>query len=187
MSAIVASAGSWDGGDWNHMLQQTFDELCRIARTHLRSHGWRWRKETFSLVNDAVIKSMKSEHFVARDPEEFIKLMRHAIKNELIDDIRRYIGPEGGKQTQQMPLLDLSTDDCKILATSQEIARALQEFPPRDQRAADACRLVYLFGCTLKTAAEVLSIHRDTCSSDVRYALTRLRQHFSCRNDSHKK
>ncbi|MDJ0712486.1 MAG: ECF-type sigma factor [Woeseiaceae bacterium] len=162
----------WQQGDEAALEALTpvvYDELRRLARSHMRRENPRHTLQATALVNEAFIKLIGAEVNYS-NRAHFFSTAARIMRRVLVDHARsRQRAKRGGKQP------DVTFDDAVVGADSSppdilDLDLALDKLAASNAKLADAVELVYFGGLTYEEAAEQFGVSRSTFFADLQFA-----------------
>ena len=151
------------------LMPRVYDELRRLAASHMRRERAGHTLQATALVNEAYLRMAGSE-VSANDRVHFFALAAQNMRRILVDHARgKRREKRGGDQLQVT--LDVSafvpaeSEDALI-----ELSEALERLAGFDERAAKAVELMFFGGLTYDEAGDVLGVSKTTIYEDVKIA-----------------
>lgn len=176
ITQLLSSADKGDSDARRALFEVVYEELCEMARLHMRREKSEHTLQPTALVHEAYLR-------IFREPSEsdslptrwegrrhFFGAAANAMRQILIEVARRKQTEKHGGDYDRV-LLNL--DDLGTAATASQLLlldEALTQLEETEPRSAELVNLRFFAGLTLKEAAEQLSISPRTADSDWAYA-----------------
>ncbi len=171
----------WRDGEeqaMDRLMPVVYDELRRLARGQMRRDSGGGVLQTTALVHEAYLRlSGRSVDWECRD--HFFAIAATAMRQVLVDDVRRRTSQKRGGQVDKVPLDEAgegarleAAPDLDLLA----LDRALRQLAEVDLRKSRVVELRFFGGLTIAEAARVLAISHATAERDLRTAKAWLSQ-----------
>ena len=164
----------------NELMQAMEKELRKIASIHMRRERPNHTLQTTAVVNEAVIRLLRSEGMQWNDRQHFLSLASRVMRRLLVEYARRPHAPS-------IPLDLAHVAVGPVSAQVLDIHQALEEFEVVAPRQAELVELRFFGGLSLEEVADVLGIAPRTADKDWSLARAWLRKrlsNISCRTDS---
>ncbi|MFN0121000.1 MAG: sigma-70 family RNA polymerase sigma factor [Blastocatellia bacterium] len=162
---VTALLQAWSNGDGNALAQLVplvENELSRVARAYLRRERDAITLQTASLVNEAYIKLIQSDHIAWQDRAHFFGLSARLMRQILVDHARRQNREKHGAGALRVTLgaAENTADerDTDFLA----VDMALEKLAAFDPRKAELVELRFFGGLTIEETAEVMKLSVST-------------------------
>ncbi|MET0069854.1 MAG: sigma-70 family RNA polymerase sigma factor [Candidatus Thiodiazotropha sp.] len=169
VTQLLAAVREGDREAQDRLLTQVYDELRRLAASHMRRERDNHTLQATALVNEAYLRLAGAES-KARDRVHFFALAAQTMRRILVDHARaKKRGKRGGGL--QQTTLDGSVyvgDDNQDAVI--ELDDALQRLAAFDERGARAVELMFFGGLTYDEAGEVLGISKTTLFEEIKLA-----------------
>ncbi|MBT3057424.1 MAG: sigma-70 family RNA polymerase sigma factor [Candidatus Thiodiazotropha sp.] len=169
VTQLLAAVREGDQGAQDRLLSRVYDELRRLAASHMRRERSDHTLQATALVNEAYLRLAGAES-KARDRVHFFALAAQTMRRILVDHARaKKRGKRGGGL--QQTTLDGSVyvgDDNQDAVI--ELDDALQRLAEFDERGARAVELMFFGGLTYDEAGEVLGISKTTLFEEIKLA-----------------
>ncbi|MEW8558336.1 MAG: sigma-70 family RNA polymerase sigma factor [Candidatus Thiodiazotropha sp.] len=169
VTQLLAVVREGDQGAQDRLLSRVYDELRRLAASHMRRERSDHTLQATALVNEAYLRLAGAES-KARDRVHFFALAAQTMRRILVDHARaKKRGKRGGGL--QQTTLDGSVyvgDDNQDAVI--ELDDALQRLAEFDERGARAVELMFFGGLTYDEAGEVLGISKTTLFEEIKLA-----------------
>ncbi len=159
----------WTGGNHtvlNRLWPMVYDELCQVARGHLRYEHRDHTLNTGGLVHEAYLKLVKIDRIRWQNRAHFLALAAQAMRNILVNyAVRRKAQKRGGDQQR------VSLDDIEVLSEAQAdellaLDEALKRLGGLDARWSRVVESRFFGGLSIKETAVVLNISEATVVRD---------------------
>ena len=158
---------AWRLGDMNardQLFNRLYVELRKISATLLRGEG-DISLTTGDLVNEAVIRVIKSEHIDFNDKSHFLALSARTMRRVLIDHARKHASDK--RQHQKVTLVTQLIGGQETVDIHQ-LENALLRLKVIDEDRAKIVEMRYYGGLSLDEIAEVLGCSASTVKRDWR-------------------
>ena len=171
----------WSKGDRSALNQLTpilYDELRRLAASHLRRGYSAETLQPTSLVHEAYLKLAGQNHLEFQNRAQFFGLAAQVMRTVLVDHAR---GKAAAKRGGGGPAITLQED---LVATPEKTAgildlnEALEALALQDVRKAQIVEMRYFGGMTAEEIAEALHISLATIGREIRVAHAWLLRHM---------
>jgi RNA polymerase sigma factor (TIGR02999 family) len=156
--------GDWSGGDEKalaELLPLVYDELRRVARSHLQRERPDHTLQSTALVHEAYLRLLGSQPPELRNRPHFIAVASRLIRQILVDYARerRAAKRDGGCRVpvEYLDALPVASDD-DLLALDD----ALNDLYRTDARQAKIVDMKFFGGLTSPEVSEVLDLSRAT-------------------------
>lgn len=173
VTRLLRDARMGDDAARNRLFELTFEPLKQIARNHIARAGLRGRRDTTSLVQDAVLKLLRQHRLDAQNRPHFFFVMKRAMADELFRGVRnRGAAPS-------FPTLEIPVGEAVTKISGEELREALEHLETANPDAANVFVLKTVYGCTLAAVAELTGTSHSAAQADWRYSLAWLRRYLS--------
>lgn len=171
----------WQQGDetaLDALTPAVYDELKRIARSHMRKENSRHTLQATALVNEAFIKLIGAQ-VDYKNRAHFFSTAARVMRRVLVDHARaNQRAKRGGKRR------DLTFDEQAIAADTSapgilDLDLALDKLATHNQKLADAVELIYFGGLTYEEAAAQFGESRSSFFEDLQFAKAWLQNELS--------
>ena len=141
------------------LIRAVYDELRKIARSHLRRDRFNQSLQPTELVNEAFIRLVEQKDIVWEDRLHFFGITARIMRQILIESLRRKRAAKRGGAEQDVKLDEVED----YLAEKRpvdliELDEALKALESMDARKSQLVELRYFAGLTLEETAGVLKI-----------------------------
>lgn len=169
----------WSGGDaaaLDQLLPLVYDELRRLARSHLRRERPDALLQTTALVHEAYLRLVGQKSVKSQTRAHFFAVAAQVMRHILVDHARgRQRAKRGGG------LADLALEDAAVFSDERAeeliaIHLALERLTTVDPRKGKVFELRYFGGMSVEEAADVLDVSAATVARDWRMAKAWLRR-----------
>jgi RNA polymerase sigma factor (TIGR02999 family) len=170
------TSGFTDQADLDALFSATYDELRRLAFLIKRRHSSATLNPT-ALVHEAWLKLSASNGVSSASPLHFKRIAARAMRQVLIDDIRRRKTAKRGGSNDVLVAMDLSSEP--IIATDDELIAldsSLEKLAQMNPRQATVVESRFFGGLEMAEIAEFLGISEATVLRDWRAAKAWLAQ-----------
>lgn len=160
----------------DQVIPVVYQELRRLAASHLRNQSYNQTLQPTSLVHEAYLRLVDRSQSEWRDRAHFFHLASTIMRQILVDHARSKLADKrGGRQAR--------VEFNEAVICSNEKARdvvalddALKALAATDERKARVLELRYFGGLSVEETAETLGISTATIGREVRYAEAWLRR-----------
>jgi len=168
---VTTLLASWRSGDADALARLTplvYDELRRIAHTHLRRERRRDVWQTTALVHDAYLRLTSGSPIEWQNRVHFFAVAARIIRRLLVDAARQRISEKrGGGAIRADVLVEHLPDECLTCANEiEDLEEALNRLAGFDARRARVVELRFFGGLTVEEVAEVLDVSPRTVAHD---------------------
>lgn len=158
-------------------FEASYDELRRVSSWYLRSSG-PITLQTTSLVHEAYLKLAARPGLTLRGSAHMRALMARAMRQVLIDHVRRRNADKRGPASL---LVSLEESGDRSFADVQQVEvelvdRAITELETDDPGSARVLELIYFGGYRQSEVAQILGVSDRTVRTRIRQALDSLRE-----------
>lgn len=169
ITLLLHAAASGQRGDLNVLMAAIYQDMRRLAASHMSGERRDHTLSPTALVHEAYVKLIDQRNTDWKDRLHFFALAARIIRRILIDHARardaekRGGGGDGGAAQRTMMRIgeqDIAAPerDVDLIALDE----ALQELAMIDEQQAKIVELRYFGGCTVEEVAEVLKIGKRT-------------------------
>lgn len=172
ITVLLRAAASGDRRDLDALMAALYDDLRRLAVSHLGGERRDHTLQPTALVHEAYVKLLDQRSTAWTDRLHFFAVASRIIRRILIDHARaRDADKRGGGRTR------ISLDGTDVAGGEREVDllalhEALEELARLDEQQAKIVELRYFGGCTVEEVAEILSVGRRTVDRDWQAART---------------
>ncbi len=162
---ITSLLNRWQEGDRDaleELIPLVYQQLCLIARKHMRGERADHSFSTGDLVNEAYFKLFGHQHKKWADRVHFFAVAGRAMRNILINHAsRKNTLKRGGSEFERaiVELHQLGDRPQKVLS---DLDEAITRLEKRDKYVALVVELRYFCGLTIEEMAEILPISAAT-------------------------
>ncbi len=178
LTVLLDSWKAGDAGAFQMVSEFVYDELRRLAQSHMRGERESHTLQPTALVNDALIKLDNSDiEFANR--AHFYAIASRTMRQLLVDHARHVGRQKRGGDAQRVTLSTqvAGADGPKLDIL--DLDRALSRLGERDPRKADIVELHYFAGLTMPAIADCLGMSERSVHRDLRLAKAWLRRELS--------
>jgi RNA polymerase sigma factor (TIGR02999 family) len=162
---VTQLARRWSEGDedaFDRLVELVYDDLRRIAHSHLRLGGDRGTINTTALVHEAYLKLAGVEEGIWEGRSQFFAFCSKAMRRILIDYSRERKAEKRGGNRVRVPLTPESAVADEKITEILALDQALQALEAKDQRMAQIAECRYFGGLSVQETGEALSISPRT-------------------------
>jgi RNA polymerase sigma-70 factor, ECF subfamily len=179
VSRLLADCSDGDQTAFNKLLPLVYDELHRLAASHMSRQRSDHTLQTTALVNEAYLRLASQAGAGWKSRLHFFAVASKAMRHILIDHARtRTRAKRGGVQTR------LSFDEVMVISEERmgdflALDEALNRLAEMDSRKSEVVELRFFGGLTVEEAAEVLGVAPNTVLRDWKMAKAWLSREMS--------
>lgn len=177
---ITAWIADWQQGDANardRVFTHLYPELRRLAAVVLRSNADHQTLEATALLNDALLKMIQARPPDADDRAHFARIVARAMRQILIDRVRRRLADKRGAGERMLSIEDFDAPDIGSPAELVALDDALQRLAKMDARAATVVELRVFVGLTIDETAAAMGLHAASVNREWAHACAWLKRH----------
>ncbi|HET9269333.1 MAG TPA: sigma-70 family RNA polymerase sigma factor [Vicinamibacterales bacterium] len=156
---------SWRQGDaaaFDRLVPLVYDELRRVARSHLRREAPGHVLQTTALVHEVYLRLVEVDRLTLKSRTHFFAVAARLMRQILVDDARRKRADKRGGGVTMLSLNQVSppvpTPSVDVLALDE----ALETLSTFDVRQCRVVELRFFAGLNLEEAAEALGVSTAT-------------------------
>ncbi len=181
-SPVSVLLQQWSGGDAAALERLTpivYDELRRLAASHLRRERAEHTLQPTALLNEAYLKlaNQREQNFDSR--AQFFGLAAHLMRLILVDHARAKRSAKRGGGAQNLPLEEAFARPEERSDLVVGLDDALKELAEFDERKAKVIEMRFFGGMTLAETANALLIGEATVGREQRMAEAWIKQYLS--------
>jgi RNA polymerase sigma factor (TIGR02999 family) len=179
VTALLAAYREGDRGAFDRLMPLVYDDLRRIARSHLRRSAPSQTLDTTSLVHEYYLKMLDQTRLQAQDRSHFLAISARAMRQVIIDHARRRTAAKRGGGSEKMTL-----DEGRIAIEEQAewllaLDQALTRLGENSERLAQVVECRFFAGLSEEETAEALGISLRTAQRDWMRARAWLKEELS--------
>ncbi len=165
----------WQEGDEHardRVFGQLYVELKRLASVVLRSESGHETMQPTALLNDALMKMLKSRAPEADSRAHFARIVARAMRQILVDRARRKLADKRGAGEQAVPF-DAERHDVVLTASPEQMVafdQAMVALAKFDPVAAAVVELRVFAGMTIEETAQALELHPSAVNREWAHA-----------------
>jgi RNA polymerase sigma factor (TIGR02999 family) len=158
----------WRSGDddaLHRLLPLVYEELRRIARSHLRKERPDHTLQTTALINEAYLRLMEQGTGEVRDRSHFVGLTSHLMRQILVDHARARLAKKrdgGCRIALEEDVAVAEPKEVDVLAVDE----ALSRLAALDPQQAQVVELRYFGGLSIRETSDVLGVSEATVKRD---------------------
>lgn len=170
VTRILRRASAGDRDSFDELIPLIYDELRRLAGTHLHAERQGHSLRPTDLVHETYLRMVVQDEARPRDRAHFFALASQAMRRILVDHARRHAaakrpGVHGKLHLDEVA--ELANEPSGVLLEMEEALCRLAEL---DERQAKVVELRYFGGMTVEETALVLDVSEATVARDWRAA-----------------
>ena len=169
VTVLLAAVREGDAQAHDELLPQVYDELRRLAASHMRRERSNHTLQATALVNEAYIR-LAGPDVAPNDRVHFFALAAQSMRRVLVDHARAKQRDKRGGGLLQVTLNDTAFADQRDETEVLELHEALQRLQVFDERAARALELLFFGGLTYDEVGEALGVSKSTVHADIQIA-----------------
>lgn len=166
LTRMLKAAGSGERRDLDALLAAIYDDVRRLAMSHLRAERNDHTLQPTALVHEAYLKLIEQRSTDWKDRAHFFSVASRIIRRILVDHAREKQAAKRGGKARRISLegIDIpeSARDVNLVALDE----ALQELAQLSERQARIVELRFFGGLTIREIAEALSIGKRSVDRD---------------------
>lgn len=166
ITRLLLAAGEGDRVAFDHVMPLVYAELRGIARRQLRRLRPGDTLATTGLIHEAYIKLVGRERGSWRDRRHFYGIAARAMRDILVDYVRRRQAEKRGGGAAAIPLDEAYMGQVQPEARLLEVDAALQRLEELDPRLPRIVECLFFAGLTQEETAEALGISERTVRRD---------------------
>jgi RNA polymerase sigma factor (TIGR02999 family) len=170
VTQLLQAWGAGDQAALDRLLPLVYDELRRLARSHLRRQAANHSLQPTALVHEAYLRLVDREPFTFANRAQFFGLAAQVIRGILVDHARSNMAEKRGGALHKVELdeaVGLAQDKNIDLVALDDALQALAAFDPHRSRVVE---LRYFGGMTIEETAEFLKCSPATIKRDWNFA-----------------
>lgn len=172
VTRILGRLSSGDRGDLDRLLELVYDQLRRLAQSHLQRERADHTLPATALVHEAYLRLVNRRELSWKDRTHFFAAASTVIRRILVDHARARHAVKRGGERRSLSLsgidLPAGTEEVDLLSLND----ALTRLGDIDQRQARIVELRFFGGLTVEQVAEVLEIGARTVDREWQCART---------------
>jgi RNA polymerase sigma factor (TIGR02999 family) len=179
--AISELLQRWQAGDaaaLDLLAPLVYNELLKIARSHLRRHRKNHTLQSAALVNEAYVRLLKRDHFAWNDRRHFFAVAGQIMRHVLVDYARHQDRKKRGGPAAHIDLDEACIVSPERLEEVLALDDALQRLSDLDRRKTQVVELRFFAGLDVEETAEVLGVAPNTVIRDWSFARAWLKNHL---------
>ena len=172
---------AWRAGDraaLDRMLPLVYDQLHRIAKSHLRGERPDHTIQCTALINEAFI-ALSSSKVSLNDRVHFFAVASNTMRRILIDHARAALRQKRGGGALHVTLHEAEIIDPQSSSSLLDLDSALTQLAQLDERKSRIVEMHYFGGLNYDEIAEVLQVSAVTVNRELRFSKAWLRREIS--------
>lgn len=164
---------SWSNGDRSALDRLTpmlYDELRRLAASHLRRGFDTGTIQPTSLVHEAYLKLAGQDHLAFQNRAQFFGLAAQVMRTILVDHARSKSAAKRGGNGSPITLRDDLAAAPETTADILTLHEALEALARQDERKARIIEMRYFGGMTAQEISDAMDISLATIGRELRVA-----------------
>jgi RNA polymerase sigma factor (TIGR02999 family) len=170
VTQLLRAVSSGDRGDLDALLAAIYDDLRRLAASHMHGEHDGHTLQPTALVHEAYLKLIDQHSTDWRDRVHFFAVASTIIRRLLVDHARGRLAQKRGGGRERIPLSEAEpaapVPDVDLVALDE----ALTELAEISDRQAKIVELRFFGGLTLEEIAEMLDVGRRTVDREWKVA-----------------
>jgi RNA polymerase sigma-70 factor, ECF subfamily len=172
ITRLLRTAASGDRTDLDALMAAIYDDMRRLAVSHLRGERDDHTLQPTALVHEAYLKLVDQRNTDWNDRLHFFSVASRVIRRILIDHARERLADKRGGGASR-----LRVDDHEVAAPGRGVDllaldEALAELAELDEQQAKIVELRFFGGCSIEEVTDLLKIGRRTVDRDWQAART---------------
>ena len=170
ITRLLKAAGSGSKADLDQLMACIYNDLHRLAVSHLQRERADHTLQPTALVHEAYLKLIDQRSANYQDRLHFFAVAARIIRRLLVDHARAKNAQKRGGDSNRVPLEGV---EAVLLVDGVELVDlddALGDLARLSERQASVVELRFFAGCTLDEIAEILDVTRRTVDRDWRVA-----------------
>jgi RNA polymerase sigma factor (TIGR02999 family) len=179
--AISELLQRWRSGDQaalDLLAPLVYNELLKIARSHLRRQRRNHTLQSAALVNEAYIRLQRRGNFEWNDRKHFFAVAAQIMRHVLVDYARGQDRKKRGGSAANVDIDEACIVSPERLEEVLDIDDALRRLADLDRRKMQVVELRFFAGLDVEETAEVLGVAPNTVIRDWRFARAWLKTHL---------
>lgn len=160
----------------DRLVPLIYEDLRRIARSHLKRVGGGRTMDTVGLVHEAYLRLVDQTRVSWEDRNHFLSVCAVAMRQIVISEARKRVAAKRGGGDQKVTLEEERVSDHRNADWLLELNRALDRLAERNERLARVVECRYFAGLTEQDTAEALGASLRTVQRDWTKAKAWLRE-----------
>lgn len=169
VTQLLAAVREGDPASRDQLMSIVYNELRRLASSHMRKERDNHTLQATALVNEAYLRLAGAE-LQATDRIHFFALTAQTMRRILVDHARTRSREKRGGGFVQTTLDGSVAVSPENGAAVVELDDALQRLAEFDERAAKAIELMYFGGLSYDEVGSVLGVAKTTIFEDIKIA-----------------
>lgn len=169
VSQLLRAWSAGEVGALDRLAPIVYDELHRIARSHMARERSGHTLQATALVNEAFERLMDCTRMEWRDRVHFFSVASRMMRRVLIDYARRF-GSKRGAGLKRVPLEEAAVFGEDFSADFLALDAALDELAAEDERKCRVVELRFFGGMTVEETAEALGLSSITVIREWNFA-----------------
>ncbi|MBL8237491.1 MAG: sigma-70 family RNA polymerase sigma factor [Bryobacterales bacterium] len=169
VSQLLRAWSAGEAGALDRLAPIVYDELHRIARSHMARERSSHTLQATALVNEAFERLMDCTRMEWRDRVHFYSVASRMMRRVLIDYARRF-GSKRGSGLKRVPLEEAAVFGEDFSADFLALDAALDELAMEDERKCRVVELRFFGGMTVEETAEALGLSSITVIREWNFA-----------------
>jgi RNA polymerase sigma factor (TIGR02999 family) len=178
----------WRDGDraaLDRLLPLVYEELRRVARSHMRREQPDHLLQTTALVHEAYLRLVDQKNVRWDTRPHFFAVAAQVMRHILVDYARGRRRAKRGSGVAELPLHDVAVLSDQRIDELMAVNSALDNLSALDPRKSKVFELRYFGGMSVDEAAEALKVSPATVARDWRLAKAWLRREIGDGVSSH--
>lgn len=147
----------------NQLFEELYDELKKIARSHMALQSGKLTLQPTALINEAFLKlKQRRSNEEWSDRNHFLRSAAVVMRRILIDHARAKTSEKRGGDSEPVELSGFETKEITLNDNLLAVHEALVKFEKESPTKAELVSLRFFAGLTVDEAAEALSISPST-------------------------
>ena len=176
LTQLLVAWGDGDQSALDQLIPLVYDELRRLAHSHMRRERPGHSLQTSALVNEAYVRLVDQTNIQWQNRAHFFGIAARLMRQILVDYARRQRYAKRGGNAQRVVFDDLTIVSEERTADVVALDDALKTLAEIDPRQCQIVELRFFAGLSIDETAEVLSVSPGTVMRDWTFAKAWLRR-----------
>ena len=187
LAMMVRRADAGDAAAKDALFATLYNELHRLAESHLRRSGSQFTMGTTTLLHEAYLNLNSRERVVFPDRLRFLKYASRAMRGLLIDYVRAKRAEKRGGEITFVEMPENAIRAPAIDSSLELLGRALDELAQLDQPLAELVDLKFFCGFSFPDIAALRGVSERTVQRDWAKARVLLHDALQEPSDGHER
>ncbi len=166
VTQLLRAAASGDRRDLDALMGAIYDDLRRLAVSHMRAEHDDHTLQPTALVHEAYLKLVDQRSTDWRDRVHFFAIASRIIRRILVDHARERLAAKRGGGLERVSLEEAEAPAPERPVDLVALDEAMKELAELSERQAKIVEMRFFGGLTLEEIADLLSVGRRTVDRD---------------------